>query len=127
MTMTDQLTQLRDDVMLLLLTVTKEVAGIEELTTRARTTSTLFARANRVADVFGRRAAALQMRATNKSVALSVRRIQHLLLVTRAERLGADRRVRRDLHEINTLLKTWTTDPAAAQEGEINGLAEGQE
>lgn len=105
----------------LLLSVRREVGDIQRLTDRARVTSTLFARANRVADSFGRRAAGLQTAATNRSTALYARRVQHLLLVKRAERLGAARRVRRDLREVARLLDAWATDPQVEQEGGADG------
>jgi hypothetical protein len=123
----DELAQLQDAAMQHLLEIRKQAAIIARLTDRARVTSTLFVRASRVTEQFARRAGGLQQQATNRSIDLSVRRLEHLLLVKRLERLAEIagdgrppqlRRAAADLREADNLIRQWATDPQTAVEGD---------
>jgi len=116
----EQVEGLQGDVMALLLDTRKTAASIERLLTKARTTSTLFVRGQRLAELFGRRAAGLQERATNRSSQLSARKIQLLLLTKRLDHLaflaGDEQppqlqRVKAALGKIETLIRRWATNP----------------
>lgn len=121
----EELEALQADCLSLLQTVRKAAHTIEGLTETARVTSTLYHRAFTVTQAFERRAAGLQERATNRSIDLSVRRLQHLLLTKRLERLSEIagdgkpsqiRRAKADLREAGQLIDAWATDPAAMKE-----------